>query len=132
MKGFMRALVEHVSARWRARWGGYLAAFAPYLAVSFIAAAADFWSTYSFMSAEGVGDELHPAIRLLCWVLGPFLGALLGKLIQYAALVAVTVLWRPYARIIFIPVTVLYLYAAWWNLWGKDLYTPLFVKWLAS
>ena len=57
----MRAFVEHVSARWRARWGGYLAAFAPYLAVSFIAAAADFWSTYSFMSAEGVGDVIQHA-----------------------------------------------------------------------
>ena len=49
-------------------------------------------------------------------------------MIQCAALVAVTILWRPYARIIFIPVTVLYLYAAWFNLWGNELYTPLFVK----
>ena len=61
-------------------------------------------------------------------MLGPVVGPLVGKMIQCAALVAVTILWRPYARIIFIPVTVLYLYAAWFNLWGNELYTPLFVK----
>ena len=107
---------------------GYFTAFAPYLTVAFIAAAADFWSTYRAMSTEGVESELHPVIRLVSFILGPFVGPLVGKVAQYAALIVVTVLWRPCARIIFILITALYLYAAWFNLWGNELYTPLFVK----
>jgi len=82
------------------------------------------------MSVQGVENELHPVIRLVSVVLGPLVGPLVGKLAQCAALVVVTVMWRPYARIIFIPVTALYLYAAWFNVWG-DLYTPLFLRLLA-
>ncbi|MDD5350783.1 MAG: hypothetical protein PHQ12_11285 [Chthoniobacteraceae bacterium] len=128
MTGILRAFTEQFSTRWRANTPGYFRAFAPYLAVAFFAAAADFWSTYATMLSLGVESELHPAIRLVSHVFGAFLGPLLGKVVQYAALVAVTILWRPYARIIFLPVIVLYLYAAWFNLWGNELYTPLFAK----
>ena len=128
MKGILQQVGEYFRTRWRMNRPGYFTAFAPYLAIAFVAAAADFWSTYSAMLSEGVDTELHPAIRLASHVLGPFLGPLVGKLIQYAALIAATILWRPYARIIFVPVIVLYLYAAWFNLWGNELYTPLFVK----
>ena len=126
--GFLRKFAEHLSTRWNANRPGYFSAFGPYLALAFVAAAADFWSTYSVMASEGAECELHPAIRLVSYLLGPFVGPLIGKLAQCSALIVVTVLWRPYARVIFIPVTVLYLYAAWFNLWGNELYTPLFVR----
>lgn len=131
MTGFLREFALHISTRWRANFPGYFSTFAPYLAVALVAAAADFASTYYAMLSDGVETELHPAIRLVSYVLGPFMGPLFGKALQCAALVVVTVLWRPYARIILIPVTVLYLYAAWFNTWGCELYTPVFVKLLS-
>ena len=69
MIAFLRAFSEHVSARWRTNSRGYFTAFAPYLAVVFLAAAADFWSTYRVLLVEGAESELHPVIRLsvLCW-----------------------------------------------------------------
>lgn len=130
MANFLQEFAKHPITQWRVRSRGYFREFAPYLVASFIATAADFWSTYHFMSSDGPDGELHPVVRLLSRLLGPLAGPFIGKLGQYAGLVFLTIFCRPYARIIFIVITVIYLYAAWYNIWGwEEGYTPVFVRW---
>jgi len=132
MKAVVLELLDFYGQRLRGHWPGYLHEFRWYLSALLLATLADFYSTHRFMAAGGIEDELHPVIRWVSLLCGPFLGPLLGKLGQFAAVVFVTVLFRPQARIVFIPVTLVYFYAAWFNLWGISLYTPLFLKWLSS
>lgn len=82
------------------------------------------------MAAGHIDDEFHPVIRVVSQAIGPFAGPLVGKLGQLAALVALTVLFRRWARVLFLTVTFIYLYAAWYNTWGIHLYTPVFLKYL--
>ena len=80
---------------------GYLREFAFYLLLVFIAAAADFVSTYQFMTMGSVDDEFHPGIRFVSQLAGPFFGPLLGKTCQLAALIFLTILFRPWAKGLF-------------------------------
>ena len=80
------------------------------------------------MKEGGVTDEFHPAIRLVAVITGPLIGPIIGKLSQLLALILLTVSFREAARIIFIPIIIIYLYGAWYNTWGINIYTPLFLK----
>lgn len=118
--------------RFRRNWPGYLRENAVYLGIAALAAIADFASTWRFMAAGHIDDEFHPVIRLVSQTLGPFVGPLVGKLGQFAALVALTILFRRWAPVLFLTVTFIYLYAAWYNTWGIHLYTPVFLKYLGG
>jgi hypothetical protein len=110
--------VGFFSSRLRRHVPGYAAEFAPYLVLLGIAAAADFVTTCSFMTIGSVEDEAHPAIRLISLWFGPFFGPLLGKTIQAGATIFLTLLLRPHARKIFIPVILSYSAAAVYNGWA--------------
>ena len=119
-----------VTTRFRANLAGYFADLRGWIAAVVLAAALDGASTIRFMLADGAEHELHPAIRFVSEILGPVAGPIAGKLIQLFALFLVTVYLRDYARYIFFLVTAIYLWAAWYNLWGGHLYTPLFFQYL--
>lgn len=123
-----RGLVEFYVIRLRRNYPGYFHEFYLYVIAAVVAAASDFVSTWNFMLESGAEEELHPLIRLVSLFAGPFLGPLIGKLCQLLALGFLTVCFRPAARIMFVSTTIGYLYAAWYNTWGKDLYTPLFLR----
>jgi hypothetical protein len=73
-------------------------------------------TTIHFMLLDGPWDEVHPHIRVFGIVLGPVCGPILGKLCQYALGFVAGVFLRKYAALILWSATVLYLYAAWHNL----------------
>jgi hypothetical protein len=119
-----------VTERFLANYAGYFRDFRWYLLAVVVAAALDGASTVRFMLIDGAEHEMHPAIRIFSQLLGPIAGPILGKLFQLFALFLVTVYLRYYARYIFFTATVLYLWAAWYNVWGGHLYTPLFFNYL--
>ena len=123
--------VEFYRVRLRRNWPGYFRAYSPYLFMVAVAATLDFLSTWRFMSEGSPEDELHPVIRLVSMAFGPVIGPLIGKLGQLLAVVFLTVVVRSFARIIFVPVIVIYLYAAWYNTWGVEAYTPLWLRLLS-
>jgi hypothetical protein len=123
--------LEFYRLRLRRNWPGYFGAFYPYLFAVTVAATLDFLSTWRFMSEGSPEDELHPVIRLVSLTFGPVIGPLIGKLGQLLALLFLTVVFRPFARVIFVPVIVIYLYAAWYNTWGVNFYTPLWLRLLS-
>lgn len=104
--------------------------FRPFLIAASIAAALDFVSTSRFMNEGNIIDEVHPIIRWISFLLGPFWGPLVGKIGQLVFLTLFTIMFRKWARVIFVIVTVIYLYATWFNTWGIDLYTPRFFQFL--
>lgn len=111
-----------VRLRWNART--YLSRYRWWLTAAVVAAGLDLASTMIFMLRDGVDAEAHPVIRLVAQYCGPILGPILGKACQLAALVLVTLYARPLAIPVFVAVTILYGWAAWYNVWGADWYVP--------
>ncbi len=119
-----------VLARFRANRVGFVREYRVLLALVVLASLADMASTIHFMLSRGPAAEGHPAVRMVSVAFGPVLGPILGKSIQFLTLLGVTVFLRRRATFIFIPVIILYTWAAWYNIWGHALYYPPLVRWL--
>jgi len=119
-----------VLARFRENWVGYIREYRFLLVLVFLASSADTASTIYFMLSRGPAAEGHPAVRMISEAFGPILGPLLGKAAQFLTLIGVTVFLRRWAMFIFIPIIILYTWAAWYNVWGHELYYPRLVRWL--
>ncbi len=122
--------MSDVLRRLRGNWEGYLRCYRIWLVLLCLSAAADAGSTIWFMMKWGVVAERHPVIRMVSWVLGPVLGPVAGKLCQLLAVVGLTVFFRRQAVYIFVTVIILYGWAAWYNMWGWELYYPRVLDWL--
>jgi len=118
--------------RLKINWQGFIRQYFVFLILTFIASAADLLSTVYFMHVEGVGLERHPTIRLLSMLFGPMVGPIIGKFWQLMALIFLTVYLRKWALYIFVAVIILYGWAAWYNIWGRFFYVPVFVRILDS
>jgi hypothetical protein len=102
-----------------------------YLLVLCLAALADGASTVWFMNLEGVETEWNPIVRFAALALGPLYGVIAGKVFQIFAGIVVTLYWRRWAPHVFLAASVLYVWAAWYNVWGRHLYTPTLLQALA-
>jgi hypothetical protein len=122
--------IDDVVKRYRENWQGYARQFQVLLVVTLLAALADAVSTVYFMLVEGPDAETHPAVRFMAGLLGPVLGPLAGKACQFFVVIGLTVYLRRYALYIFVAVIILYTWAAWYNIWGRDLYYPRLLYWL--
>lgn len=122
--------INDIIERFRTNWQGYVRRYWIFLVLTILAALADMFTTVYFMHIEGAQIERHPTIRLLSLFLGPMLGPIIGKFWQLAAVIAVTIYLRRWAVYIFVTVIILYSWAAWYNIWGRFLYYPLFIRFL--
>lgn len=111
-------------------WEGYIRQYRVFLILTILAAVADAASTVYFMCRMGPNAEGHPAVRLISIIFGPILGPIISKLIQLSIIVALTIYLRRWAIYIFVAVIILYAWAAWYNIWGFDLYYPRLLYWL--
>jgi hypothetical protein len=121
---------QDVVARFRENWVGYVNEYRLLLALVLLASLADMASTIYFMLSRGPAAEGHPAVRMFAEAYGPVFGPLLGKSVQFLTLIGVTVFLRRWALFIFIPTIILYTWAAWYNVWGHELYYPRLIQWL--
>lgn len=119
-----------IVARFRENWKGYVHEYRFLLVLVVLASLADMASTIWFMLARGPAAEGHPVVRMISHAYGPILGPILGKAGQFLVFVGVTVFLRRWALFIFIPVIILYAWAAWYNVWGHELYYSRLVQWL--
>ena len=119
-----RSSLRRIFARLQANLAGYFAKCRWFLLAFSLAAVLDLITTMRFMLADGAENELHPVIRFVSWLLGPIAGPVLGKVCQFIAAVCITIYFRRYAKGILLLATLLYLWAAWYNVWGKNLYVP--------
>jgi hypothetical protein len=115
--------------RFRLNSVGYFRDFRVPLCLIVMASVLDGISTMYFMAAEGADSEVHPVVRLVSQFFGPVAGPVLGKACQLLAVLLVTVYFRRQAKYIFLAVVLLYAWAAWYNVWGRDLYVPRLLNW---
>ncbi len=116
--------IRDIINRLRENSKGYLRKYFVYLALTALAAMADMVSTMYIMLLFGPEAERHPTIRLAATILGPFVGPIVGKLWQLAAVITLTIYLRYWAVYIFVTVIFLYGWAAWYNIWGWNIYYP--------
>jgi tetrahydromethanopterin S-methyltransferase subunit D len=122
--------MEDISERFRMNWQGYVRQYRVFLFLTIPVTVADAASTIYFMCRTGPDTEGHPTIRLVSTIIGPILGPVLSKLIQLTIIVTLTVYLHRWAIYIFVAVIILYAWAAWYNVWGCDLYYPRLLDWL--
>lgn len=116
--------IDDIVTRLRENWVGYVQEYRIFLILVVLASLADMASTIHFMVSVGPEVELHPTVRFLSEFFGPVLGPILGKAVQFTVVIVLTVFLRRWAIFIFIPVIILYSWAAWYNVWGYQLYYP--------
>ena len=114
-----------VVTRFRENWTGYVRQYRILLILTILVSLADMASTIYFMLIRGPGAEQHPAVRTFAYALGPVLGPVFGKTVQFFVLIGVTVFLRRWALYIFVTVIILY---AWYNVWGQYLYYPRLLR----
>ena len=127
--GSVRSLTD-VRGRFRENWPGYVYEYRIFLVLLVLASLADMASTIHFMLRTGPAGEWHPTVRMLSYLFGPIFGPVFGKAIQVIVVVALTVYLRRRAIFVFIPVVIMYAWAAWYNIWGHQLYYPPFLRFL--
>ncbi len=113
-----------VVTRLHENWVGYVQEYRIFLVLVVLASLADMASTIHFMLYAGPQAEFHPTVRFASELMGPVVGPVLGKAIQFTVIIVVTVFLRRWAIFIFVPVIILYSWAAWYNVWGYQLYYP--------
>ncbi len=116
--------VDDVTTRLRENWVGYVHEYRVFLVLVLLASLADMASTIHLMLYMGPQVEMHPTVRFAAEFLGPVVGPILGKALQITVIIILTVFLRRWAIFIFIPVIILYFWAAWYNVWGYQLYYP--------
>jgi hypothetical protein len=122
--------LDDIKIRLRENWVGYVHEYRILLVLVVLASLADMASTIHFMVYAGPEAELHPTVRFVSQFLGPLLGPAFGKAIQFTVVIVLTVFLRRWAIFIFIPVIILYTWAAWYNVWGYQIYYPPLLRFL--
>ncbi len=87
-------------------------------------------STIHFMVKTGPELEIHPMVRIAARIAGPVAGPLLGALAKALAGVIVAIYCRRFAAYILILASLISFWAAWYNIWGVNMYYPMFMRWL--
>ncbi len=116
--------MDDIVARLRRNWVGYVREYRIFLVLVLLASLADMASTIHFMLHNGPQAEYHPTVRYAAQFLCPILGPAFGKAVQVIVIITLTVFLRRWAIFIFVPVIILYTWAAWYNVWGYHLYYP--------
>jgi len=122
--------IDDIKTRLRENWVGYVREYRILLILGVLASLADMASTIHFMVYAGPEAELHPTVRFVSQFLGPLLGPVFGKAIQFTVVIVLTVFLRRWAIFIFVPVIILYTWAAWYNVWGYQIYYPPLLRFL--
>jgi len=114
----------------RANSCGFWETYRWLLLVFFVALLCDAASTIHFMLDIGPEPEVHPMVRIASRLAGPVVGPLLGAFVKAAAGVIVSIYCRRWAAYILIAVSLISLWAAWYNVWGVHSYSPWFMQWI--
>ena len=119
-----------VVTRFRNNARGFWGAYRWVLIVFFASLFCDAASTIHFMVKMGPELEIHPMVRIAAKIAGPVAGPLLGALAKALAGIVVAIYCRRFAAHILILASLISLWAAWYNIWGVEMYNPIFMQWL--
>jgi hypothetical protein len=109
---------------------GFWMTYRWFIGVFIIAVFCDALSTIHFMNRFGIEGELHPAYYLVSKALGPNLGPLIAAVGKAIAGFAVAIYCRQFAVHIFLAASIISFWAAWYNIWGLHIYSPILLEWI--
>ena len=124
-------MAKRVITRFRDNYQGFWKAYRWFLTVFVVAILCDAASTIYFMTSSGPDFEEHPAIRIVSMLFGPFVGPLIGAIAKILTGILVAIYCRRWAVHILLTVSILSFWAAWYNVWGQEMYVPRLIKWLS-
>jgi hypothetical protein len=122
-------LASWLVSKFRENYRGFWKDYRWFVVVFVISLFCDAASTMHFMLREGPDVEMHIVIRFISRLLGPVAGPLVGAVGKAVAGVIVGVFCRKFAAYIFITASIISFWAAWYNIWGYQLYTPIIMEW---
>ena len=82
------------------------------------------------MLREGPDSELHIGFVFVSRLFGPVVGPLLGGIAKITAGIIVAIYCRRFSLYILVVASIISFWAAWYNIWGVNVYTPIFLKWI--
>ncbi|MHC4624210.1 MAG: hypothetical protein ACYS4W_09945 [Planctomycetota bacterium] len=124
-------MADWLIPKFRQNYRGFWKDYRWFIVVFVVSVFCDAGSTIYFMLVEGPEAEVHIIIRFVSRIAGPVAGPLFGALAKVAGGVLISIYCRRLAGCILAAGSVISLWAAWYNLWGYNLYTPIILKWLS-
>ncbi len=118
------------TVRFRNNARGFWTAYKWVLMLFVVSLFCDAASTIYFMLKLGPEPEIHPMVRIAAMIAGPIAGPLLGAAAKVIAGVLVAIYCRRWAVYILILASLISLWAAWYNVWGVEMYCPIFMRYL--
>jgi len=100
-----------------------------WIALYALALLCDTLSTIHIMLRAGTDVEMHPIVGLVSRWLGPVWGPIVGFFGKLLGGILVAMYWRGVAAAIFLCASIISFWAAWFNLWGYQVYTPAIFDW---
>ena len=96
----------------------------------FLSLICDAASTIYFMLRDGPSVEIHLAIRIVSNIFGPIVGPLIGAVGKAIAGIIVAIYLKRFAVYMLVAASIISFWAAWYNVWGCDIYLPNILKWI--
>ena len=117
------------AARFRNNARGFWGAYRWVVIVFLVSLFCDAASTIHFMVKVGPELEIHPMVRIAARIIGPVAGPLFGALVKALGGIVVAIYCRRFAPHILILASLISFWAAWYNIWGINMYNPMFMRW---
>ncbi|MHC4740369.1 MAG: hypothetical protein ACYS8Z_00500 [Planctomycetota bacterium] len=125
-------MFEPIVNRFRENSRGFWKKYRWFIIVFTVAVLCDAASTVYFMLDSTPDTEAHPVISYMCsnW-LGPVAGPLFAAAAKVVIGVAIAIYCRRFAICIFVAVSAVSFWAAWYNVWGHETYSPYILEWIS-
>ena len=118
----------------RKLYGSYCELWKSYkwvICLFFLALLCDAASTIYFMQNKGDStEEIHLGIRFVSMIFGPIIGPLVGAIAKAIAGILVAIYWRRIGLYILVAASIISFWAAWYNIWGVNIYFPNILRWI--
>lgn len=128
--GANRLVVQRAIARFRENSRGFWGVYRWVLIIFVASLLCDAASTTYFMVRTGPEMEINPLVRIASKLFGPIVGPLFGAMVKTVGGIMVAIYFRRFAAYLLILVSLISLWAAWYNIWGIEMYSPMFMRWL--
>ena len=124
-----QTMIKMLAQRLKKNAQGFWSVYHRLIMILVIALLSDAFST--FLRLEKGAEDIHPLVRYLSdpAILGYLLSPLVVAVLKGGAAIFVAIYWRRFALCILHAVTIISFWAAWYNLWGHELYEPRLLRW---
>jgi len=129
----MANISNPIVTRFHTNAAGFWRSYHRLILVFLVALLCDAWSTTRIMTTEGTSDEIHPVVRFLSSpeIFGLVLGPLVAMILKAMFGITIAIYCRRFAVHILLASIIISLWAAWYNVCGRDLYYPRLLHWLS-